>query len=351
MRSFIRVIKYVAKYWNYAVFNVIFNILSIVFSVVSLTMVIPFLRLLFGHEEFVLQKPVFQFSANSVIDHFNYYLSGIIVSYGKVSALAFICATVVIIFLFKNLFRYLALYVLSPVRNGVIRDIRRDLYNKILHLPISFFTEKRKGDIITRATSDVQEIEWSIMNMLEITFREPVTIISFLLVMLFLSPQLTLFVLIMLPLTALIIGRVGKALKKESKKAQNKLGYIISIIEESISGLRIIKAFNAEAKQNKKFQQENETFFSIMTGMLRKRDLSSPLSEFLSISVVVVVLWFGGKLVLNESSALEPETFIAFILFFSQIIPPAKSFSTAFYHIQKGLASAERIEMILDTCY
>lgn len=348
MKSFIRIIRLISNYWSDAMMNVVFNLLAIVFSLVSLTMIIPFLRLLFGKEQLLIEKPEFVFSVSGIIDTFNFYLSQFIVHYGKTEALAFICVMVIIVFMIKNFFRYLAVYALAPIRAGIVRDIRSNVFKKTLELPLGYFARERKGDLIARMTTDVQEIEFSIISVLEVTFREPVTIIAYLLAMLFMSPGLTAFVLIMLPLTGLIIGKIGKSLKKVSAQGQAKLGYLLSIIDETLTGLRIIKAFNAENYQTKKFVKENDQLFRLMNGMNRKRELSSPLSEFLGITVVVVVLWFGGRLVLNENSRLAAETFIAFIVIFSQLIPPAKSFASAFYNIQKGIASAERIEKVLD---
>ena len=242
----------------------------------------------------------------------------------------------------------MALFALAPIRNGVVRDIREQLYRKILVLPVSYFSEERKGDILSRMTADVQEIEHCIMSTLEVTFKEPLTIAFYLGFMFFISPQLTVFVLVMLVVTALVVGSIGRSLKRKSTRGQAKLGELISIIEESLTGLRIIKAFNAEESQENKFVKENTVYLHIMTRIQRRRDLSSPLSEFLGIAIIVVVLWFGGSLVLDPESGMEAAVFIGFMVIFSQLIPPAKSFSSAFYNIQKGLASADRINKILD---
>lgn len=240
------------------------------------------------------------------------------------------------------------MFFLAPVRNGVVRDLRNKMFEKVLWLPLTYFSEERKGDLMSRMTSDVQEIEWSIMQSLEVIFREPLTIILFLGTMLFMSPQLSLFVFILLPVAGIIIGQIGKSLRRTSAKGQAKMGILLSTIEETLSGLRIIKAFTAEKYFNEKFQSFNDDYRKIMIRMYRKRDLSSPMSEFLGAAVMVVVMYFGGQLVLGEKHELEPSLFIAFIAIFSQLIPPAKAFSDAYSNVQRGLASAERINKILD---
>jgi subfamily B ATP-binding cassette protein MsbA len=242
----------------------------------------------------------------------------------------------------------MAMYFLAPIRNGVVRDIRRDVYHKILSLPIGYFTDERKGDMMARMTSDVQEVEWGIMNSLEAAFREPLNIIVFLITMFTMSSELTTFVLVLLPIAGLIIGRIGKSLKKKSVQAQEKMGELLSNIEETLSGLRIIHAFTAEKSASKKFGGLNNQHYGLMNKIGRRRDLASPVSEFLGTVVMTVVMYFGGLLVLGSNSKLEPSEFIAFIAIFSQVITPAKSLTSAWYNIQKGLASSERIYKILD---
>jgi subfamily B ATP-binding cassette protein MsbA len=353
MTHFLRILQYLKKYTARVILNIVFNILSVLFSLVSITMLIPFLQLLFlqniSSTSEIPSMPAFSFKVEYFKDLFYHYFTKIIVEQGKIEALIFICATVTIIFLLKNLFRYAALYFLAPVRHGIVKDIRNELFSKLLSLPLSFYSNEKKGDVLTRMTSDVSEIEYGIISMLEITFREPVTILVYLSAMIFMSPQLTLFVLLMLLATGFIVGRIGKSLKRTSAKGQSKLGELMQIIEESVSGLRIIKAFTAEPFQQERFEKENRSYLYLMTKMQRRKDLSSPLSEFLGISIVVTVLWFGGKLVLDPSNNFAPENFVAFMVIFSQLIPPAKSFSSAYYNIQKGLASSERVYKILDT--
>ncbi len=348
MKEFFRILKFAKPYWPFALGNIIFNILTVFFSLVSLTMVIPFLGLLFGTQEKVYETPALSLNPDAIIENFYYKITQIIDSKGQEEALFFICVMVLVMFFFRNLFRYLALYFLSPIRNGVVKDMRDALHKKVLSLPIGYYTEKRKGDIISRMTADLVEIEWSIMSSLEMIFKDPLNIIIFLGTLIALSPQLTLFVIVLFPITGFLIARIGKSLKKSSIKGQNQMGELLSNIEENISGLRIIKAFDAEKNSQKKFEQNNSRYRNIMTRLLRKKDLSSPMSEFLSTIILICIMWFGGKLVLGSESHLSPEEFIGYIVIFSQIIPPAKSFTAAFYHIQKGSASAKRVCEILD---
>ena len=348
MHYFLRIVRYIKPYTPFAVMNILSNILSVLFSLVSLTMVIPFLGMLFGTQDPVHNPQPLSFNADAIKDNFYAIISSAIEDKEKIEALLFICLLVLITFFFRNLFRYSALYFLTPIRNGVVYDLRMDLHKKIISLPLPFFTEKRKGDLTARLTSDLVEIEWSIMSSLEMIFKDPLNIIIYLITLIVISPQLTIFVVILFPVTGLIIGVIGRSLKKSSDRGQNKMGDLLSIIDENISGLRIIKAFNAEKHINKNFEKESAEYKSIMTKLLRKKDLSSPMSEFLSTIVMVVVMWFGGQLVLNGNGGLSAEEFIGYILIFSQIIPPAKSLTSAYYHIQKGSAAAERIYEILD---
>ena len=311
-------------------------------------MIIPFLSILFDRTKLVTEAPPFTFTVESITENFNCIISKIIIEQGQIQALLFISILVVTFFFLKNLFRYLAMYFLSPVRNGVIEDLRNDIYKKILILPLSYFTEQKKGDILSRMTNDVKEIEWSIMSSIEMIFKEPLTIIAYLVTLFIISPKLTFAVIILLPLTGMVIAKVGKSLRKTSLKSQQKLGGLMSLVEESISGLRVIKGFNAIDTINKKFNEVNRLYTSLMIKLYRKWDLAGPLSEFLSVIVMVVIIWYGGQLVLTPDNSLGAEVFIFYIAAFSQLIQPAKSFTTAFYNIQKGVASVERISEIMN---
>ena len=348
MDFFFKILRYIRSYLSYVFLNIGSNIISVIFSLFSLTMIIPFLGILFGTQEKVYQAKPLSLNAASIKENFYLFLSTTIDNKGNVEALLLICVIVLIMFFIKNLFRYLALFFLTPIRNGVIHDIRMDLHKKILALDLAFIGSKRKGDLTSRLTSDLVEIEWSIMGGLEMFFKDPISIILYLSTLIFISPQLTVFVIILFPIAGILIGYIGKSLKNSSKKGQDKLAYIMSIIDENIFGLRIIKTFNAENFINSKFEKSSIEYKKIMNSILRKKDLSSPMSELLSTVVMVIVMWFGGQLVLSENSMLSPQEFIGYILIFSQIIPPVKSLTTSYYYIQKGSAAAERVYEILD---
>ena len=348
MDFFFKILRYIRSYLSYVFLNIGSNIISVIFSLFSLTMIIPFLGILFGTQEKVYQAKPLSLNAASIKENFYLFLSTTIDNKGNVEALLLICVIVLIMFFIKNLFRYLALFFLTPIRNGVIHDIRMDLHKKILALDLAFIGSKRKGDLTSRLTSDLVEIEWSIMGGLEMFFKDPISIILYLSTLIFISPQLTVFVIILFPIAGILIGYIGKSLKNSSKKGQDKLAYIMSIIDENIFGLRIIKTFNAENFINSKFEKSSNEYKKIMNSILRKKDLSSPMSELLSTVVMVIVMWFGGQLVLSENSMLSPQEFIGYILIFSQIIPPVKSLTTSYYYIQKGSAAAERVYEILD---
>ena len=348
MKKFFGLLRYLYPYKWHVVLNVGSNILAAIFSLFSLAMLIPFLQLLFGTVPLVEVKPDFVMSAKGLAQYLNFYLSDIIKTHDRASALLFVIVLVLIASFLKNLFTYLSLYYLAPIRTGVLQDMRNLLYRKIVDLPLGYFTEEKKGDIISKMTNDVNEIEISVIRSLEMFFRDPIIIIIHLVGLIYISPQLTLFVLIILPLTGLVIGRVGKNLRKTSFKGQTKMGIILTMIEETIGGLRVVKAFNAEKKVIARFESMNSFYSLLMKKMWRRRDLASPLSEFLGTIVVILVLWYGGNLIFAGKGNLGPEALIAFIGIFYMIINPAKSFSSAYYNVLKGLASADRIDSILN---
>ncbi len=311
-------------------------------------MLIPFLGILFGTQEMVYESVDFSFSIESIKTIFNYHISSLMINYGNINTLLIISGVMIVGSLFKNGFMYLAMYHLAPIRNGVVRDIRNALYSKTLVLPLSYYSNERKGDLISRMTNDVHQIEWSIISSLEMIFREPITIIVYLGSLLVISPKLTLFVVVLLPFSGYIIGKVGKNLKKSSTIGQRHLGSIITMMEETLTGLRIIKAFNAENKTNQKFKNLNSQYTSVMNKIYRRKYLARPLVEILGTIVVVIIMIYGATMVLGESGSLSSQAFIGYLLIFSQILNPAKSFSQAYYNIQRGLASAERTEEILE---
>ena len=326
--------------------NVLSNILTAVFTAASIPLLVPFLEILFDRREPVMEKPAAITDIDSLTTSFNYYLSQLVVEHGKETALAFVCIIILSAFFLKNLFRYLSLFFMAPVRNGIIRDIRGQLFDKVLILPLSYFSEERKGDLMSRITADVQEVEWSILNVLEAVFREPLIIIGALGFMLYVSPSLTGFVFLLMIFTAVVIGGIGRTLKRSSTAVQEKLGLLVSIVEEALGGLRIIKGFNAEHYQQDKFSRENNAYRRTLTRLLWRRDLSSPLSEFLGIGTVAILLWYGSRQVFNGQ--LAAETFLTFIFAFYNVIDPAKSLTKALYNIQKGIAAMERVERVLD---
>jgi len=345
MKRFSTILGYLRdKKGNIALY-VLFNLLSILFSIVSLAMLAPFLQLLFGKEKLLTVKPPLEFSAQSVLDNLKFIISEFITHRGELFALGFICVVIVIAILFKNLFLYLSYRVLAPMRNHVMTRLRADLYGKILELPIGYFTEQRKGDLISRMSNDVNEVEWSVMATLEALIREPMTILIYLTMLVLLSPTLSLFLLVLLPVTGFLIGRLSRSLKKQSATAQQESGTLMSILDETLGGLRVIKAFNAEKLLRGKFTATNSYLNHIRNKMMFRRDLASPMSEFLGVLVLVCVLWFGGQLALGNT--LGADAFITYIILFTQIINPAKGLSTAFYNAQRGSAAIHRIEEVL----
>ncbi|MBL4709094.1 MAG: ABC transporter ATP-binding protein [Flavobacteriales bacterium] len=347
MKSLAKVLRYIKSYKLHALLSVISNIFSVVFNLLSFLVLIPFLKLLFGKSEPVLEKPEFSWTAGYISDYISFEMTPYIESNGLMGALYYLCIAVAVLFFLKNLSRYLSKYFLATIRSGVVRDIRRDVYGKILELPLSFYSEEKKGDIISRITGDVQEVEWSIMNSLEMLFRDPIAIVLSLVFMISISPELTIFSFILLPISGIIIGRIGKSLKRTSSKLQIKMGELLSNVEETLTGLRIIKSFNAESQSNSRFGDINESYRKTMKRMFHKRDLASPMSEFLGSLVMVTLLWFGGSMVVDPEITFNGEDFIAYITMFSQLLNPAKSLSTAYYNIQKGAASTERIDAII----
>jgi len=349
MKSLKKILKYVIPYWKYALLNVFSNLFSVLFSLASFAFFLPIINMLFTAESLPTSAPAIIFTDfDTLKENFYFYSGQMIEKYGPEKTLMYISIMILGLYFLKNFFRYMGMFFIAPIRNGVVRDLRNEMYNKVLILPLSYFSEQRKGDIISRMSSDVLEVEWSILSSLEAIFREPLTIVMFVVTLFFLSPALTVFVLIMLPISAILIGIIGRSLKRSSAKGQKRMGNILSIIEETIGGLRIIKGFTAIDSSNKKFRENNRIYTRLMIGLYRKRDLSSPLSEFMGVSVVVSILWFGGRLILGENASIDAATFLVYIGIFSQILPPAKAITAAFYNVQKGAASVERIEAVLD---
>lgn len=312
------------------------------FTVISIPIIIPFFQILFDRDPKEIARPE---NMMDLAGQAQFFFAELLKNNDKTKALLYVCGSIVIIFFLKNVFRYLSLFFMAPVRNGMIRDLRHLLFQKYTALRIPFFTEGRKGDLITRISGDIHEIEVSIISMLEAIFKAPLIIIGSLVFMIYISPQLTVFVLILMLFTTFIIGGISRTLKKNSRVAQSRLGHIVSIVEETIGGMRMIKAFNAEQFQSKKFEAENDGYRNVITKILWRKDLSSPISEFLGITIVAVLLFYGSQLVFADK--LTPETFFAFIFAFYQVIEPSKTFSSAYYKLQKGLAALDRVDEVI----
>ncbi|MFO7658606.1 MAG: ABC transporter ATP-binding protein [Bacteroidales bacterium] len=347
LKKLISILKYVLPYKTNVVFVFLFHLLASFFSVFSLTMIIPFLNILFGKFPMVTETVPFELSYKSIETNFSYLISQLINIKGEMAALGIISALILILFLLKNLFTYLASFFMSPVTTGVVCDLRNAIYSKVLQLPLGYYSEERKGDIIARVSNDVLEVEVSVLRSLELIFKDPLLIIIYLTTLIIMSPQLTGIVLLMLLVTGAVIGQIGRSLRKTSVKVQHQLGHLLSLFEETLGGLKIIKSFNAEEKSEKNFVDSNNYFKNLVIKMWRRRDMASPMSEFLGAVVVVTIVYIGGRLVLSNNQLLEPAKLIGYLVIFSQIIQPSKSFSQSYYNILKGYASVERIDKIL----
>ncbi|MGC9331290.1 MAG: ABC transporter ATP-binding protein [Bacteroidales bacterium] len=346
MKDLFRIFKYIWPYKYQALLNIILNIMSTLFALFSFGMVIPFLSVLFNQQELVMEMEPWAFQSDVIIHNFEYWLSQIIINHGSLTALVWLGILVTFATLLKTSTWYFANFFMVPVRNGVVRDIRNKLYRKITSLHLGYFSKDKKGNIIARMTNDVQEIEISIISSLTLLFRDPIKIIIFVATLFAFNVRLTLFVLIVLPVAGVIIGWVGKSLRKKSQEGQRRMGGLMSMIEESLSGLQIIKAFNAEKHQENRFFDANKSYTSVMNKINRRRVLASPITEFLATVTIVFVMWYGGRIVL-VSGEMESSVLIGYLLIFSQVITPSKNMSTAMYSVQKGMASVDRINEIL----
>lgn len=351
MKKLFSVLKYTKNYKGYTALNVLFNILFALFSASILALIAPFLDLLFKNDDveniaIVFKgKPNFSFSSTYLKDASSYYLAGLILLKGKIGALTLICLMVFILTFFKNIFRYLAMYFVAPIRNGVVRDLRNKMYKKAMNLPLSYYSEEKKGDLMSRMTTDVQEIEWSIMQTLEMIFREPLTVVILFTLMLLISAKLTLYIILLLPIAAIIIAVLGKSLKNASGATKQTLGNLISLIEETLGSLKVIKAFSASTHMQTKFETVNQTYYKQSVRVYRKTDISSPLTEIIVTGILMLILLLGGKMVF--SGEITGALFISYFVLASQLIPPFKQITQSYNNIQKGIASEERIDKIL----
>lgn len=349
MKGFFTLLRrFVPPYKGWAVSNIIFNILGAIFGAFSFLALSPILGILFGTQELETEPVPFSLNFEDIKHNIFYYMSSVIEDQGQIKALYLIGAFMIIMVFLKVGFTYLASFCMVPLRNGVVRDLRNKIYKKLVSLPLGYFSDERKGDIMARVTGDVTEVENSVMNSIEMLFKNPILIIISLLVMIYMSWSLTLFVLLLLPTAVLITGRIGKTLKKPSRKGQDKMGELLSTIDETLSGLPIIKAFNAEKKMQDRFEKETDDYYKIMNRLMWRNFLAHPVSEFLGTSIIIFVLWYGGSLILKNEGGMAPENFITYLVFFYSIINPAKAFSTAVYSVEKGMASVDRIDKILE---
>lgn len=360
MKDFIKILRrFVPPYKKALILSFIFNILSALMNIFSFALIIPILNILFKVDSEVYQFiPWDTLGGTSIMDsvsaffslaknNFYWYLSSTIDAYGADVALMFLSFALIFMTLIKTGVTYLSLYYLIPIRTGVVRDIRNQINDKILSLPLAFFSEERKGDILARMTGDVGEVENSVMSSLDMLFKNPILIVAYLVTLLLISWQLTIFVLVLLPVAGYIMGKIGKKLKRSSSEAQNKWGLLMSQIEETLGGLRIIKAFNAEDKVSAKFHKGGDELRKMTANIFGRQQLAHPMSEFLGTMTIAVVLWYGGRLILQQDATIDAPNFIYYLVIFYSIINPAKDLSKSSYAIQKGLASMERIDKIL----
>lgn len=351
MKYFKKILRFAKPYQAYAWLNIISNIFYALFGTLAFVSLMPMLKVLFSTTVEIYEKPVYTGISDlgSYFEKYmNYMITDKINELGELKALLIMISLVIGTFLLKNIFNYLAMFFITFLRNGVLKDLRNALYDKVIRLPISFYSEKRKGDTIARLSSDVLEIQHSFLSILELIVREPLTILFTIGAMLAISPQLTLFVFIFIPVSGFIISLIGKSLKSQSDKVQQEQAYFLSILEETLGGLKIIKGFNAEGVFNKKFQASTGRFFKYSNTLLNRQNLASPTSEFLGILVIAILLWYGGSLVLVDKT-LAPDAFIVYMGLAYNILTPAKSISKASYAVKKGNAAAERVIEILET--
>lgn len=354
MKKLFSVFKYTKNYGKETGLNIFFNVLFSIFSVFSITLVIPFLKLIFDsnmsdYQELLAQGlPAAEYTAKYASAWGYYQMAALIVIYGKASVLMWICLMVFAMTLLKNICRYFAMYFLAPIRNGVVKDLRNKMMRKSLDLPLSYFSDERKGDMMSRMTTDVIEIEWSIMQTLELIFREPLLIIISLVMLIVISPYLTLYVFLLLPVAGLAVALVSRSLKSRSAKGKVVFGQLFNIMEETLGALKVIKAFTGERFVQSRFEKVNAEYNKISIGLYRRGDLASPMSETLVLGVLMLILFIGGMMVIDGSNALTAESFIGYFAVASQIVPPIKQITLAYNNIQKGMASEERIEKILN---
>ncbi len=345
-----QIFRYAVPYKTYAILNIVSNIFYALFATLSMLSLFPMLKVLFGDSKPVYLKPQWE-GLGEITTYGESYLNYFVTlkkSEGSDDVLIFMVGFVIVSFLLKNVFNYLAMFFITFLRNGVLKDLRNDLYKKITSLPLAFYSEKRKGDTMSRISTDVLEIQHSFLSILELIIREPLTIVFTITSMFIISVKLSLFVLIFIPVSGFVISLIGKSLKRNSNKVQKEQGHFLSIVDETLSGLKVIKGFNAERIFSTKFEDSTKRFYNYSNKLLNKQNLAGPTSEFLGISVIAALLWYGGQMVLNEKT-LDPSLFLVYMGLAYQILTPAKAISKASYSIKRGNAAAERVMDILHT--
>lgn len=347
LKSILAIVKgYRSRQWSY----VIFNALASVFSIFSIAAIVPFLAVVFDNNGAEILTPItFSWDPDQLKLFFDYKVKSFIQEKGSQTSLYYFSFAIIILFLLKNVFNYLSFYTIAYTRSGVVRDLRQKVYRKLVDLPVSFYSNERKGDIISRLTNDVKEVEWGVVGAIEMLFKHPFYILIYLSSLVVISWRLTLFSVLILPVSGYIISRIAKRLKSTAQKGQKKLGEVINVIEETLGGLKVIKAFNAENQIKGFFDGKNQQHFKLMLKLHRKELAASPVSEFLGSVVIAALLMFGGAMVLNQTDAIDGKFFILYIVAFSQLITPAKSLTESYFRVQKASASFERLEEILNT--
>ena len=360
MRQFLKLFgKYIRPYRHYVTGGIIANILSALLNLLAFSLIMPILRILFGMDQTTpvyhaldginwLRPSEWSVAIDYIVGNFNYYVYQLIQQYGPARTLLLLCIYLVVMTLIKVGVTYGGIYMLVPIRTGVVKDLRNEFNAKLLRLPISLISEERKGDLLARFSGDVAEIEYSIINLLESLIKNPILIIIYLVALFAISWELTLFVLIVLPIAGYVMGAVGKRLKRDSLEGQTQWGRLMSMVEETLSGLRIIKAFNAEQQISDRFTKANEQYRRTISQVYARQGLAHPMSEFLGTTAIAIILWYGGNLIFAGDSSITADAFIYYLVVFYSIINPAKELSRASYSIQKGLASMTRIQTILD---
>jgi len=354
MNTYLRILAYARPYRRYFPTYISYALLAIVFGLLNFTLLKPLFDVIFeqvGKDELQVyaNKPEFSFSINYFMHLFNYYFLQVANSYGRFGTLVYVCIIIVISVFLSNLFAYLSGVVLAKVRADIIQGMRVHIFNAVSNMHLGYFSDERKGDLISKMTNDIQEVENSIVQSLRVIFKEPVTIVLYFAVLFFMSYQLTLFTILLIPVSGAIIGYITKKLRKKAEQSQESLGRIVNILDETIGGMRVVKAFGARKFVQDKFEAETGYYARVNVSMARKNELASPISQFLGVSVVAGILLYGGNLVLNNTSALSASEFIAYIILFTQVLNPAKEISRALSSIQRGLASARRIFDVVDT--